>query len=218
MEAIRMTDPRVPEGIAEQYVARVIERTGNGWEVAVDDCRLTATAARSCLLEPQIDDRALVLVSDSECWILAVLERPDDNGSRLRFPGDLGINLEGGSLNLRSSGSMNLSSGESLRIETPVYTLSARVAEHFVHGVSWIGCKFASTFDSIRTIGKNMETVVRTRRDHSCHSIRSVEQVDKVTSGQIDYRAEENFAIRGKNIVARGRELAKVDAKQIQLG
>jgi hypothetical protein len=218
MEAIKMTNSRVPEGTAEQYVARLIGQSGEVWEVDAEGLRLKATAARSCLLEPQLGDRALVLISGSQCWILAVLERPEESGSRLRFPGDLGIDLPGGSLNLRSSGSMNLSSAESVKIETPVYTLSARVAEHFVHGVSWVGRKLASTFDSIRTIGRNMETVAKTRRDHSDYSIRSVEKVDKVTSGQIDYRAEENFAIRGKNIVARGRELAKVDAKQIQLG
>jgi hypothetical protein len=218
MEAIRMTTPRAHQGGAEHYVACLVDRRGDGWVIDADGLRLTATAARSCLLEPAVGDRALILVSGSECWILSILERTGQTDSRLRFPGDLGIDLEDGSLSLRSRRSMTLSSDESVRVEAPMYTLCANAAEHFVHGVSWVGRKLSSTFDSIRTIGKSMETLARTRREHSRHSIRSVEEIDKVTSGQIDYRAEEKFAIRGKNIVAKGRELAKVDAKQIQLG
>lgn len=218
MEAIRMTTPRSHESGAEHYVARLVARSGECWVVDADGLRLSATTARSCLLEPVAGDRALVLVSGAECWILSVLERAEDTGSQLRFPGDLGIDLENGTLSLRSRRSMNLSSGEAVCIEAPSYTLCANVAEHFVQGVSWIGRKLASSFDSIRTIGRSMETVTRTRRDHSRHSIRSVEEIDKVTSGQIDFRAEGNFSIRGQNIVAKGRELAKVDAKQIQLG
>lgn len=218
MEAIRMTRPQAQDCAAEHYVARLTGRDGDDWQAEANGRCYSAAVARSCLLEPALGDRALVLVSGSECWILSVLERPEESASRLRFPGDVGIELENGSLTLCSKRSLNLSSGESVRIDAPLYSLCATAAEHFVQGVSWVGRRLKSSFQSIRTIGRDIETVADTRLDHSRHSIRKVEEVDRVTSGQIDYRADGNFAIRGKNIVAKGRELTKIDAKQIQLG
>ncbi|HKL53111.1 MAG TPA: DUF3540 domain-containing protein, partial [Wenzhouxiangellaceae bacterium] len=206
------------ESAVEQCVAKVVGRTGDLWEVQANGRCFAAAVARSCLLEPMIGDRALLLVNGAESWVLSVLERPDESASRLTFPGDVGIELDHGGLSVRTRQSLNLSSAESVRIDAPVYALCATAAEHFVQGATWVGRKLVSTFESIRTVSRNMETVSNTRRDHSRHSIRSVDEVDRVTSGQIDYRSRENFTIRGKNVVAKSQELVKVDGKQIQLG
>lgn len=217
MEAIDMRIA-ADEATVEQRTGLAIDRVEGQWLVEIGGSRRFADVATSCLLEPAADDRVLVLSAGPDCWILAVLERNSDATAWLRFSGDVGIECDGGGLSVHSQRAMNLSSAESVRIASPAYTLCANAAEHFVHGVTWVGRKLVSTFDSIRTVGRNVETVSDSRRDHSRHSIRSVEQVDRVTSGQIDYQARGNFTIRGRHVVAKGRELAKVDAKQIQLG
>ena len=218
MEAIKMMNPRERGSTVEHCVALVAGRTGDFWDMEANGRCFEASVARSCLLEPAVGDRTFVLVSGSRSWILSVLERPDESISRLTFPGDVGIELDHGGLSVRSKQSLNLSSSESVRIDAPLYTLCATTADYFVQGATWVGKKLVSTFESIRTVGRSMETLSTTRRDHSRHSIRSVEEVDRVTSRQIDYRARENFTIRGKNVIAKSRELVKVDGKQIQLG
>lgn len=218
MEAIRMEERCAPRGAPEQQIAKIVGRAGNSWHVDLGGQRTTAARARSCLLEPALGDRVLVLVSGAECWVLAILDRSGESDCRLSFPGNVAIDLSQGGLSVHSTKALVFSSADSVRVSAPLYSLSANVAEHVVQGVSWIGRKLVSTYESIRTVSRSTESVTQTRREHSRDSIRSVEQVDRVTSGLIDYRAEGNFAIRGQNIVAKGRELAKIDAKQIQLG
>lgn len=218
MEAMKINAPCTAESAPEQHIARVVGRAGHAWHLDLDGQRRTGARAQSCLLEPALGDRVLVLVSGGDCWVLSILDRPSESGCRLTFPGDVLIELEHGGLSVHSKKALSFSSGESFQVRAPLYSLCATTAEHFVHGVSWIGRKLVSTYESIRTVSRSIESVSDTRCERSRHSIRSVEQIDRVTSGQIDYRAEGNFAIRGQNIVAKGRELAKIDSKQIQLG
>lgn len=218
MEAIRIQEQNPARSEPVQGIARVVGRAGESWHLDLQGQRRIAVRARSCLLEPRLEDRVLVLLADDECWVLAVLDRSDCALSRLTFPGNVELEMEHGGLSVRAKKAVSLSSQESFGISAPLYSLCANAAEHFVQGVSWVGKRLVSTFDSIRMLSRSQESITTHRREHSANSIRSVEQVDRLTCGQLDYRVDGNFAVQGKNVIAKGRELIKIDGRQIQLG
>jgi len=170
-----------------------------------------ARKAASCLLEPRSGDRVLVCGPTLEsAWIIAVLERREPGPARLAFDGDAELAVTGGSLNLRAERTLGLESG--------TLKLRAREGVALIDRCHWVGRECAALVGRLRLTGNLLETFVDRITQFAKQSLRSVEEMDQVRSGVVDYQAEKTMNLRGRELLATAEELVKVDGGQIHLG
>ncbi|MGQ0502408.1 MAG: DUF3540 domain-containing protein [Panacagrimonas sp.] len=175
--------------------------------------------AVSCLLEPEAGDKVLVSgASASEGYVIAVLERSASTPQRLRLSGDTRLTVENGSLQLLSEQGIEMKAGSAVSIDAPRLEARARHA-HLIFGeLACIGRTWHAALDKLGFVGQAIEVVAERLSQRLTHSVREVEQVDQLRSGQIDYRASGNASLRGRNTLVTASELVKLDGDQIHLG
>jgi hypothetical protein len=170
--------------------------------VRLDDGRerFAARRATSCLVDPQAGDRVW-FVSETEHFVIAVLDRPNSGATLLSVTGDV---------ELRATGKLALRS-EELEIEARSGRLMLERC------AAWLGKLQASMRES-SVVGRLLELVVDRVTQVSKQSVRSIAELDHVQAGAIDYRAQESLHVHAKHALVRAEQLVKMDADQIHLG
>jgi len=172
---------------------------------------LQARKAASCLLEPVAGDRVLVSgPAPDSVWIIAVLERQGPQPSRLVFDGDVEIQAHKGDLRLKSE--------RSLKLESTRLMLRAREGTALIDRFTWFGDKVSAALRRVAATVNLFEIFAERTTLFSKHSLRSIEEVDQVRSGVIDYQSEQTLSLRGREVLATAEELVKVDGGQIHMG
>ena len=87
-----------------------------------------------------------------------------------------------------------------------------------VGAVTAVGREAAWSFGRVRIVSDLIESFADRLLQFARWSQRTVEGIDQVRSGQIDYRAEQLMQLQAQNLVANASNLAKVDGDQIHLG
>lgn len=178
--------------------------------VVLGQGEIEARQAVSCLLAPQAGDRVW-LSGDLQqgVYVTAILERASPGPENIRLPEGSGIEVPAGALNLRA-GALNLQGG--------TLAVQADSAALCVGAVTAVGREAAWSFGRVRIVSELIESFADRLLQFARWSQRTVEGIDQVRSGQIDYRAEQLMQLRAQNLVANASNLAKVDGEQIHLG
>lgn len=211
---MRALEPEIAGRIAAAPVNTLGEVTAvdPGGELAIDTefGGLLARRAASCLLAPAPGDRVLVCGPDAgSAWVIAVLERRADRPARLVLDGDAEMDVRG---------SLRLHADQSLELASDTLRLRAREGSALIDRFHCFGRELAAAIGRLRLSGNLLETFVDRITQFARHSLRSVENVDQVRSGVIDYQAEQTLNLRGRQLLATAEELAKIDGGQIHLG
>jgi len=206
------------QGPGIQVVAQVEEECKEGWCVEGSELKRVARQASSCLLTPRPGDRVLLFALGAECWILAILDREPGSASVLSTAGDLTVQSSGGKVSLDGAEGVGVRSGRSISLDSPEFRLASRVAEVVTGKLSWIGQTLEARFDGVRYVGRLFESVVERFSSRARRSYRDIEEIDQVRSAHIDYRADGNMTLRARNVLAKAKELAKLDGDQIHMG
>jgi hypothetical protein len=178
-----------------------------------------ARRAASCLMEPAPGDQVLVSGEDaSDCYVIAVLARDSTTPCRLHLSGDTHLQVNDGALHLGADHGLRLAGGPSLHLSAAEIDLQSAKTQLITGQLTVIGRALTATLDHIGLVGNRVEAVFKSLLQRLSHSVREVEGVDHLRCGQIDYRAEENASVRGKNTLLTARELVKIDGGQIHLG
>lgn len=178
---------------------------------------ILAGRAASCLVEPQIGDRVWFVGEGDEHFIIAVLERQHAEAPTvLRVDGDLelraggNVRVAGEAVELEANTALALRSDE-LQVQANRGRVLLGALESFIRSVH-------HSFTQSTLVGKVFELMVERLTQHSNTSYRSVAEVDQVSAGTLDYRAEKLAHIQAENTSMSAAELVKVDAGQIHLG
>jgi hypothetical protein len=207
-----------PEIIPVQSLARIVKPTDTGWLLEGSGEHFVAGRAASCLLTPAIADRVLVTRAGDESWILAVLERNQDNPAVLSVSGDLEINAIKGNVSLHGDTGLGLSSTDAITMDAPRLRVSTRLADIITGKLSWMGRELEARFDGVKFMGRLVDSVIERFSRKAKHSVRHVEQMDQLRSGTIDYRADANMSFRACNVLTKAEQLARIDGDQIHMG
>jgi len=178
-----------------------------------------ARVAASCLLAPALGDQVWV-VGDSvdECFVSAVLVRDEATPAELRIRGDCAWHVTEGKLSLSADQGVHLAGGTTVRVSATELEVHALKAKLFTAEMSLIGRALTATIGSIAVVGDRVEVVFQSMVQRLSRSMRQVEGTDQVRCGELDYRAQENASLRGKNTLLTASELVKIDGGQIHLG
>jgi hypothetical protein len=84
--------------------------------------------------------------------------------------------------------------------------------------LSITGVRASLSFDVLGAVARLLEAVAGSISTSARHSSRSVEGLDRVHSGTIDYRAENMLGLHAQHLAATAKNVVKVDGGQIHLG
>jgi hypothetical protein len=180
---------------------------------------LSARRAVSCLVEPVPGDRVLVAGDfNDELFVIAVLERTDTTPIRITLEGDLSLGLPSGRFSVAAAHGIDLVSGGDMAITSDELAVRAARGSVFLDKLSFLGRRLFAEIEGIRILGGFFDTVMERAVSRVRRSYRTVEEIDQVRSGGIDYRAENTMSLRGNNTLMTAKELVKIDGDQIHLG
>lgn len=203
--------------IFQQY--GIVTETGEKLVVHTDAAVHQAGRAASCLLEPAIGDKVL-LVTDTEGgdYVLAVLERADDRGAILNLPGDTEIRSPSGRLKISSRDGIGLQTPGDIAMQGGTLKVEAVQGDITIQNLSLVGEAWRSCVDRVKTVGRTFDSILERCHQRVSRSYRLVDEIDQVKAKQIDYHADTSLQLHAKYTLMTADELVKVDGEQIHLG
>ncbi len=175
-----------------------------------------ARRATSCLIEPCVGDRVWFVVAaglpgQQRCFVTAVLEREvAERPAQLSVEGTSEVRVQAGRLTIHADTRLDLQAGE--------LHAQARLARVVLGECSTVLRTLFTHATKVTLVGKIVETFADKLSSYSKTSQRTVEALDQVQSGTIDYRAKNSAQIGAEHALITGAELVKVDGGQIHLG
>jgi hypothetical protein len=207
------------ESDAIQVDGFVVECSADGIKVDTPHGGFSARRAISCLVEPVAGDRVLVAGDPHEdLFIIAVLERQEPSTIRVVVEGDFSLGLPSGRFSIAAANGIDLVSARDMSMTSSELTVRSPKGSIFFENLTYMGMRFLAEIEGIKLLGGFFDTVMERISQKVKRSYRTVEELDTVRSGQIDYRAEKNMSLRGQNALMTARELVKIDGDQIHLG
>ncbi|MDC9590228.1 DUF3540 domain-containing protein [Xenorhabdus sp. XENO-10] len=171
----------------------MVESQNRGWH-----CRRAA----SCLLAPEMGDTVLLMKADDQFWILAILERTEQqNPAEISVSGDLSITAQG-NLNLNSNG----------------LNITADNGNCHINEMQYSGESLSVWVSITKMIGNQFESVWQTVTQLSNRLFRHTTQTEQVHAGQLDMQAESYVRLHAQNTVVSAKAITKIDAEQIHIG
>lgn len=194
-----------------------VRTTGDSYVVHTDAAVYAAMRAPSCLLEPVIGDKVLLVTdTDNGVYILAVLERVDQEAAQLTLPGN--TQIKSGKLQISAREGISLETASEMSLLATQMKVSALQADVAINNVSMVGKLWRACVDQFKLVGRSVDLVLERSHQRLTRSYRHVQETDHVIAGQIDYQAEATLALHSKYTLMTADELVKVDADQIHMG
>lgn len=203
--------------VFQQY--GVVTGVGDAVEVQTYTARYRALCAPSCLLQPEIGDKVLVVTdTEGEDYVLAVLTRAGGSGARLSLPANSDLQTQGGTLKISGRDGLSLQSARQVSLQSAQLRVDALQGDVTIHQLAIVGDAWKSCIDTVKTVGRSVDSVLERLHSRVSRSYRRVEELDQVKAGQIDYQADSSLQLHGKYALVTADELVKMDAEQIHLG
>jgi len=206
------------DSLAECLVARVARVDEQQVELTLADHRVSGRCAFSCLVVPRAGDIVSV-VKDGEGhhYVTAVLERTDAGEMELFSPRPMTIR-SAGRVRVTAATALELDAGERIRLGSPLLeavvgrfaafakTVCVTTGEALLH--SKLARLCSELIDvAAQRIGLTAE-----------HSHRQIDGTEQIRCRQYDLKAAEVANVRAGTVLVKAKDLAKIDAAQIQMG
>lgn len=208
---------RWDEGAVVQEIGRV-DAVGEHLWVTTSRGRYRAELAVSCLVEPCEGDTVMLGATETgQVFVLAVLRRPTAEPPRLRVEGDLKVSA-GGRISFVAAEGVDIATEKRLNIVSGRLDVRSREGQLIVDSLGYVGKLVRLDVDKVKSVVSLFDQVVDRLTLKAKRSYRFVDEVDVTRAEQVDIRATENVAVRGRNAVVNAEQLVKVDGRQIHLG
>ena len=202
-----------------QEIGTVAAGGESAWTVRTVSGDHEARRAVSCLVAPEVGDEVLLAtVQDGRAFILAVLERREGAAIRLEADGDLAVRLRKGRFSVAAQEGIDLATAQEASITSGTLRVMAAEAGIRLDRLSFLGRFVHAEVERVKVFAGSLDSVLDRFWQRVKRSYRFVEEVDHVRAEQIDYAAEKNAHLRGRNALVTAEQLVKVDAEQIHIG
>lgn len=214
---IRERAPAASLDVPSQGRATVVELDADAIVLERGAQRFGAQRAASCLLSPEPGDRVWFVAEQAEVHVIAVLERAATSPAQLRVDGDAQLQASG-RLSIDGAAGLELRSEAQVAVNADELQLRARLGRIVFEQCSAVLRTLFTHVGEATFVAKLLETLADRVRAHAKTSHRTVESLDHLEAGAIDYRAEREVQISASHTLVRASELVKVDGGQIHLG
>lgn len=186
--------------------------------LATDDGRVEARRAPSCLVEPAAGDRVLCALVDGRAYVLAVLERDEEQPAELVFAAGARVRGGKGRLSLSAEEGVDLASSGEATVTAPRLSLSTSEGKLFANRFGVIAGRVDAELGRLGVVAESIDTVAKRMRHHLERCYRLVEGIDQLRAGTIDMKADRFARLHAEDTVVTAEALVKVDGAQIHLG
>lgn len=174
---------------------------------------VTARRAASCLLAPSAGDRVLLATEErGDAYVLAVLDQRDPSAATISVQGDLTVRSLQGKVSVAAQEGIELVTAAAARIAAKRVDVSAIEALHVIGGA------VKAEVERVKVYASTLDGFFERVRQHAKSSQRTVEEMDQVKAGHIDYAAKGAVHLRGENALVSAHELVKVNGDQVHIG
>ena len=178
-----------------------------------------ARRSASCLLEPRPGDRVLISEAPSEkCYVLSILERPEEGPSTLSFDGDVELKAASGRIRVAAKEGIDIVSAGETQLISPSLTVSTLDAEVTALQLSFFGTLFQGQIDRIKLMGQTCDSVFERVSQKAKRSYRRIEELEHVAAGQLTCQVKKLLSLRGKYSVLTAEEDVRIDGDKILMG
>ncbi len=202
-----------------QDIGTVAAAGESAWTVRAAAGEHEARRAVSCLVAPEVGDEVLLAaMGDGRAWILAVLERRAGAAIQLEADGDVAWRLRKGRFSVAAQQGLDLATAGKASVIAGELLVTAAEAVLHLDRLSYLGRLVHAEVEKVKLFAGSLDSVLDRFWQKVKRSYRFVEEADHVRADQIDYAAEQNVHLRGRNALVTAEQLVKVDAEQIHLG
>jgi hypothetical protein len=174
---------------------------------------VVARRAASCLLEPAVGDRVLLATEDrGDAYVLAVLDQRDPSSSAISVDGDLTLRSLRGKVSVAAQEGVELVSAAAVRIAASAVELEA------LETLSILGGAVKAELGRVKAYATSLDGFFERVAVHAKRALRTVDELDQVKAGHLDYAATGSAHLRGENALVSAHELVKVNGEQVHIG
>lgn len=175
-----------------------------------------AKHAASCLLQPEVDDKVLLSMTDGELYILAILEKSSQK-SKLKFKGDVCLESDAG-LSLSSAKALQLTSLQSVSQIAPEINTLSKKHTLTTEQLSAHSQKMTVKSEQVQAHVKELHGMFERVYQKADQVIRWVETIETLNIGNWVQNIKGTLNSRAKNQVITAKGDIKVDAERIHMG
>jgi Protein of unknown function (DUF3540) len=197
-----------------------ISRSENGvFTVETRSGTYEARQAVSCLITPRQNDKVLLMGDFPEgLYILVVLEREGEQKQTLSFQGDVDLSVKSGRLTITSGQGMKFASGKNIDFASPELNVHSLQSEVHIHRLIFSGNFWLGQVEKIRLVVTAFDTFIERLTQRVKRSYRTIEEIDHLKAGRLDYLVDKLLSLRGKYSMFTAKEDVKIDAERIHMG
>ena len=154
--------------------------------------------------------------ADGAWYVLAVRIRGEASAV-ISLPADSTIRTQGGGLTLAASTELALAAGKRASITTPELEVHAERARASFGVLNVVAGLIDATATRVRSLADLFETVADCIRQRAGSMYREVKDLDHLKAGQVYYKSESVFNVRGKHSVLSAEGEVKIDGTRVHL-
>lgn len=177
-----------------------------------------AKQAFSCLVTPEAGDKVLVNQCQQQSYIIAIVERPNNNDATVAFAGNAKLEAPNGDIQLTSSGTINLTSAQQTQITTSELTLHSVNTKVTSENIAVTGDKLTSHWQQANFITKALNLVTESLTQRIKNSFKTVEGIEQKKSLNYLQSVDKTLSIRSRDSVITARKDVKIDGERIHMG
>ena len=178
-----------------------------------------ARRATSCLVAPNVGDRVLVALEEAgDAFVLAVLEQRCEGVTNIEVDGDIALSTTTGKVAIAAQEGVDVVSPSPVKIAAGEVSITAALGRLRVEALDVLGRVVDAEFGKVKVFASSIDSVLERFTQRARYSRRTVEELDQVKAGHIDYAAAGNTHLRGENTLVSAEDLVKLNAEQVHLG
>ena len=206
------------ESLAECLVARVARVEDEQVELTLTGGRVSGRCAFSCLVLPRAGDTVSV-VRDGEGrhYVTAVLERTDSGDMELFSQRPMTIR-SAGHVRVTAATALELDAGERIRLGSPLLEAVVGRFAAFAKAVCVTSGEALLHSKLARLCSELIDVAAQRIGLTAEHSYRQIDGTEQIRCRQYDLKVAEVANVRAQTVLVKAKDLAKIDAAQIQMG
>ncbi|HEY4118714.1 MAG TPA: DUF3540 domain-containing protein [Byssovorax sp.] len=203
---------RGPVGLV---VGEIVSSGDGALVVRVDGAARAASRAVSCLVAPEVGDRAVIAAVGARWFVLHVLDAHAVTTLSL----DRDVELRAGErLRIEAEHGVDLSSPSLVRVAAEELSIRAsRARAGLAEGVL-VARRYLAEVTRLELAGGDVDRIADRIIRRAKRVIRRVDGPEEVEAGEIDVVAARELTLESNDAAVSAETLVKADAKQVQVG
>lgn len=203
--------------IQQTEIAVVQGGFGKDFMVLYSQGCVRAKLAFSCLVTPEPGDKVLVSTGN-DLYILAIIERPNNEDMKLQFPADVSLVAKHGKINLSGREGIDITSPSQTNLTTNKLAINSLNTSIISNELSVRGDKVVSQWREVNSISKAFNFITDCLTQRMKNSFKTVDGVDQQTSLNFMQTIKKTLSIRSRDALITARKDVKIDGERIHMG